>query len=78
MGTGSPTVSAQPLVTVQVVGGTLFAVAAVELGDATQWNRIAQLNNIIPPDPWLPKGVVTTLQIPAQNPNAGGGVYGTQ
>ena len=54
---------------VTVTGGTLFQVAAVYLGDATQWDRIATLNDI--DDPWL-AGVVT-LQIPDMPTVAGGG-----
>ncbi len=46
--------------TVTVAGGTLFRVAADELGDATQWVRIAQLNGLS--DPML-VGVVT-LKLP--------------
>jgi hypothetical protein len=53
-----------------VAGGNLFQIAATELGDATQWIRIAQLNNIS--DPML-IGVVT-LMIPDTDPAAGGGV----
>ena len=56
--------------TVTVASGTLFEVAALYLGDATQWNRIAWLNSIA--DPWL--SGLTTLQIPDQNSSAGGGV----
>ena len=46
--------------TVTVAGGTLFRVAADELGDATQWVRIAALNGLN--DPML-SGVVT-LKLP--------------
>ena len=56
--------------TVTVVGGNLFQVAAIQLGDATQWVRIAQLNKIN--DPML-SGVVS-LKIPGFDPNAGGGI----
>jgi hypothetical protein len=55
--------------TITVAGGNLFQIAADQLGDATQWNRIASLNGLV--DPFL-RGV-TTLQIPATNPNAGNG-----
>ena len=44
-----------PMNTVTVAGGNLFRVAAEQLGDATQWIRIAQLNGIS--DPML-SGVV--------------------
>ena len=56
--------------TLTVAGGNLFQIAAQKLNDATQWIRIAQLNNIS--DPML-TGVVTLL-IPDQNANAGGGI----
>jgi hypothetical protein len=55
---------------VTVVGGNLFALAAVYLNDATQWIRIAQANGIS--DPVLTG--VTTLIIPPVNQTAGGGV----
>ena len=44
--------------TLIVVGGNLFRIAAEQLGDATQWSRIAQLNN--QDDPVL-CGIVTLL-----------------
>ncbi|MGA3398274.1 MAG: hypothetical protein ABSC95_03560 [Acetobacteraceae bacterium] len=56
--------------TITVAGGNLFRIAAEQLGDATQWLRIAQLNRLN--DPML-SGVVTLL-IPNQDPNAGGGI----
>ncbi|MBW4091062.1 MAG: hypothetical protein HIU82_08135 [Proteobacteria bacterium] len=56
--------------TLTIAGGNLFQLAAAELGDATQWIRIAQLNNLS--DPML-SGVVTLL-IPDRNPSAGGGI----
>jgi len=56
--------------TIITTGGNLFNIAAAELGDATQWIRIAQLNSIS--DPML-IGVVT-LMIPDIDQNAGGGV----
>jgi len=54
---------------VQMAGGNLFALAALELGDATQWNRIAALNGLY--DPMI-TGLVT-LWIPPVNANAGNG-----
>jgi hypothetical protein len=51
-------------------GGTLFHVAAAELGDATQWLRIARLNGLS--DPVL-QGVVA-LKLPPRDPQAGGGI----
>ena len=57
--------------TVTVAGGNLFQLALQYLGDATQWNRIAQENGLI--DPML-TGVVT-LNIPSVDPNAGGGIF---
>jgi hypothetical protein len=56
--------------TLTTAGGNLFQIAAAQLGDATQWIRIAQLNNLS--DPML-TGVVTLL-IPAIDANAGGGI----
>ncbi len=56
--------------TITVAGGTLFRVAVDELGDATQWVRIAALNGL--KDPML-SGVVT-LRLPPVDPKAGGGV----
>jgi hypothetical protein len=55
---------------ITVAGDNLFRLAAVELGDATQWIRIAELNQIT--DPVLTD--VTTLLIPDFDPNAGGGI----
>ena len=56
--------------TLVVAGGNLFQIAAAQLGDATQWIRIAQLNGLS--DPML-VGVVT-LVLPDVDANAGGGV----
>ncbi len=56
--------------TIIVTGGNLFQVAAAELADATQWIRIAQLNDIS--DPML-IGVVI-LMIPDIDQAAGGGI----
>lgn len=58
---------------ITVAGGNLFRIAADELGDATQWVRIAQLNGL--KDPVL-AGVVT-LRLPARDAAAGGGVART-
>lgn len=55
---------------VTVSGKDLFQVAAEELGDATQWIRIAQLNGIS--DPRL--SGVTTLLLPEVDTSAGGGI----
>ena len=55
---------------VTVVGGDLFRLALVHLGDATQWSRIAGLNGL--DDPVL-VGVVT-LELPAVDRRAGGGL----
>jgi hypothetical protein len=57
---------------ITVAGGDLFHIAAQQLGDATQWIRIAQLNGLS--DPVLTG--VTTLRLPAPNPAAGGGIAG--
>ncbi len=56
--------------TVVVSGGDLYHVALKYLNDATQWNRIAQANNLLDP-------VITgtaTLIIPAVNPQLTGGI----
>jgi hypothetical protein len=53
-----------------IAGGNLFRIAAEQLGDATQWIRIAQLNAIR--DPML-SGLVT-LNLPDSDPTAGGGI----
>jgi len=58
--------------TITVVGNNLFRIAAVQLNDATQWIRIAELNNLS--DPML-RGVVTLL-VPSTDRNAGGGIAG--
>jgi nucleoid-associated protein YgaU len=55
-----------------VAGGNLYEIALDQLGDATQWTRIAELNGLI--DPVL-NGIIT-LQIPDTDPDAGGGIYG--
>ena len=61
---------------ITVVGGNLYQIALEHLGDGTQWNRIAQANpnqaGGPPIDPIL-TGIVT-LNIPAVNPKATGGV----
>jgi hypothetical protein len=57
--------------TVTVAGGNLYQLALQYLGSADQWNRIAQVNNLI--DPML-SGLVT-LQIPSVDANAGGGIF---
>ena len=56
--------------TITTTGTTLFHIAATELGDATQWIRIAQLNRIS--DPML-TGIVS-LMIPPLDPAATGGL----
>jgi hypothetical protein len=53
--------------------GNLFAVAATELGDATQWNAIAALNGMV--DPFFTGPL--TLSIPPADPSGGnGGILG--
>lgn len=58
------------MMNITVAGGNLFQIAAAELGDATQWIRIAQLNDIS--DPFL-TGIISLL-IPDINSSAGGGI----
>lgn len=55
--------------TVTVSATTLFQVAADELGDATQWTRLARLNGLT--DPFI-TGIVT-LRVPVVDPTAGNG-----
>lgn len=56
--------------TIVVAGTNLFAVAAAELGDATQWYRIAALNGL--DDPMI--FGLTTLQLPDYDPTTSGGL----
>ena len=56
--------------TLQFAGTDLFTIAAQELGDATQWYRIATLNGLS--DPMI-FGLVT-LQIPDFDVGATGGL----
>jgi hypothetical protein len=56
--------------TISVVGGNLFAVAAMYLQDATQWIRIAQANKLSDPIVSGPMNLV----IPDLDMTAGGGV----
>lgn len=59
--------------TILVTGGNLFRIAAEQLGDATQWLRIAQANGMS--DPFLPGGQgPVPLRIPDTDAGAGGGI----
>lgn len=59
--------------TITVAGGNLFQIASEYLKDATQWNRIAALNNLTD---FLIVGIVA-LKIPPIDANAGnGGILG--
>lgn len=65
--------------TLTVVGGNLFIIAAQQLGDATQWERIASLNPQLGGDPQIVGKV--TLKLPqVLNPAlyTGGGILGRQ
>lgn len=55
--------------TITVVGGNLFALAAQYYGDASQWALIAQANNLI--DPMI-VGVMTLLIPPLNGIDTGG------
>ncbi len=57
--------------TITVAGGNLYQLALQYLGDATQWNRIAEVNGLTDP---VINGIVT-LQLPQVDTNAGGGIY---
>lgn len=61
-------ITARSVRTVTVSATTLFHVAAEELGDATQWTRIARMNGLF--DPWI-EGIVT-LKIPTFDAAANG------
>lgn len=56
--------------TITIAGSNLFRIAAEQLGDATQWIRIAELNRLS--DPFVTG--VTSLRIPAPDATAGGGI----
>jgi nucleoid-associated protein YgaU len=58
------------MMTITIAGDNLFRIAAVYLGDATQWIRIAQLNGLS--DPMLIG--LATLLIPDVDRSAGGGI----
>ena len=55
---------------ITVAGGDLFRLALEQLGDATQWNRIAALNGL--DDPVLDG--LQTLRLPERDAGAGGGI----
>lgn len=64
---------AKTIKSVRFAGGNLFVIAATYLGDATQWNRIAQLNNM--GDPFFTD--IRVILLPPPNKNAGnGGILG--
>ena len=58
------------MASITVAGGNLFRIAAEQLGDATQWIRIAQLNGL---SDFMVLGLIT-LEMPSVNLNAGGGI----
>lgn len=58
--------------TITVAGGDLFRIAMAELGDASQWVRIARLNDI--DDPML--AGLHTLRIPPRDANWPGNLEG--
>lgn len=59
--------------TLTVAGANLFQIASEQLGDATQWNRIAALNGLTD---FIVTGIVT-LKIPPVDSTAGnGGILG--
>jgi hypothetical protein len=63
-------------VTVSAADVSLYHVAAAQLGDATQWWRIAQANDMTDPDlAWLSAPV--TLQIPMANATLTSGIPDT-
>lgn len=72
-----PARAPQGVQTVSVVNANLFTLAEQYLGDASQWDRIADLNAVggVPPD-YLITGPVT-LAIPATSSGAGQPSAGT-
>ena len=58
------------MLTIYVADTTLFHVAAQQLGDATQWNRVAAFNGLTDP---MVKGVCMLL-IPPYDPSMTGGL----
>jgi hypothetical protein len=60
--------AAVSLKSVWASGTTLMHVAAAQLGDATQWYRIAEINNLT--DPWI--YAPTLLLIPPAGTSNGG------
>ena len=56
--------------TLTIAGGNLFRIAAEQLGNATQWIRIAELNRRS--DPFI--AGLASLQLPDPDPTAGGGI----
>ena len=63
-------VTATSLRTITVKGGDLFDLALTYLGDATQWERIADLNGL--DDPILPADTRLDLVLPPTSANASG------
>lgn len=57
-------------VAITVFSGNLFQISAQYLGDATQWIRIAQLNNLS--DPVIHTMLI--LVLPPVDASAGGGI----
>lgn len=57
---------------IAISGDTLFAVAARELGDATQWNRIAALNGLT--DPYITESIELRLP-PVDATASNGGIH---
>jgi hypothetical protein len=71
----SATTPKRTVAQITVAGGNLYQIAAQYLGDATQWNRIARMQNPIMWDPFI-VGTVN-LWIPPVDANAGnGGILG--
>lgn len=65
---------------IQVTNANLFQLASQYLGDATQWNLIADMNGVFfagGPKDYLLVGAPLSLSIPPYNPDAGnGGIEG--
>ena len=62
------------VISLNIAAANLFALAAEYLGDATQWNRIADLNGFTD---FLVSGLTAPILIPPYDANAGnGGILG--
>jgi hypothetical protein len=59
--------------TIKVAGANLFQIAAIELGDATQWNRLAAANGLTD---FIVVGPATLVIPPIDKSVGNGGILG--